>query len=155
VPLHFAGGNGPLFHLAGLLHRRLRTLLLPRVLLGQQGHELSLRVGAAIAPGTLAALPDPASRTAYLRWRTYLLAPPRPRAPARLGLGGPPAAKLAPLATPRPAHLIEAELAILPAEARLLTQGEHQVWVARASQVPQAFAEIARLRELSFRAAGE
>jgi putative hemolysin len=51
--------------------------------------------------------------------------------------------------------LLRAEIEALPAEQRLLESGEYVVQYARAPQIPWCLQEIGRLRELTFRAAGE
>lgn len=48
VPLYFDGINGPMFHLAGLVHPLLRTALIPREMLRRQGEALRVRVGAPL-----------------------------------------------------------------------------------------------------------
>ncbi len=45
LPFYFEGANSALFQIAGIVHPRLRTALLPRELLNKQGHILSMRVG--------------------------------------------------------------------------------------------------------------
>jgi len=58
VPMHFAGANGTLFQLAGLIHPRLRTLLLPQELGNKIGARIAVRIGAPIAASRLAAFTD-------------------------------------------------------------------------------------------------
>jgi len=54
-----------------------------------------------------------------------------------------------------PPSLLRAEVEALPPEQRLLESGEYVVQYARAPQIPWCLQEIGRLRELTFRAAGE
>src|SRR5258706_1170857 len=54
-----------------------------------------------------------------------------------------------------PHALLKAEIECLPAEQRLVASGNFTVQYARAAQIPWCLQEIGRLRELSFRAAGE
>ena len=153
LPVHFAGANGALFQLAGLVHPRLRTALLPRELLRRQATSLTVRIGRPVPPSRLAAVDDEAA-TALLRARTYVLAGERRR--------GLPAA--APdrvltfartVAAPVPAHRLAAEVEALPASCWLGAQGEFRVALAGAAQIPALLDEIGRLREITFRAAGE
>jgi len=51
--------------------------------------------------------------------------------------------------------LLKAEMESLPAEQHLVTSGQFSVHYARAEQFPWCLQEIGRLRELTFRAAGE
>jgi len=45
LPIHVEGRNSWPFYLSGLIHKRLRTMLLPRAMLGQRGKVLSARIG--------------------------------------------------------------------------------------------------------------
>ena len=54
-----------------------------------------------------------------------------------------------------PASLLKAEVEALPADQHLVTSGKFSVYYARAEQFPGCLQEIGRLRELTFRAAGE
>ena len=60
-----------------------------------------------------------------------------------------------PIAPAIPRALLKAEIECLPAEQRLVASGNFTVQYARAAQIPWCLQEIGRLRELSFRAAGE
>lgn len=54
-----------------------------------------------------------------------------------------------------PISALDADLAQLPASARILTYKDYEVWLAPAAKIPSILQEIGRLREISFRAAGE
>ena len=54
-----------------------------------------------------------------------------------------------------PNSLLKAEVEALPADQHLVTSGQFSVHCARAEQFPWCLQEIGRLRELTFRAAGE
>jgi Acetyltransferase (GNAT) domain len=54
-----------------------------------------------------------------------------------------------------PGSLLMAEIAALPADQQLVASGQFSVHYARAEQFPWCLQEIGRLRELTFRAAGE
>ncbi|MBL8231165.1 MAG: lysophospholipid acyltransferase family protein [Bryobacterales bacterium] len=73
VPVFCTGTNSPLFHLAGIVHPRLRTLLLPRELMNKQDRRMELRIGTPLSAQRIAA-GDAADLAAYLRRRTMLLA---------------------------------------------------------------------------------
>jgi putative hemolysin len=139
VPIFFPGRNDALFQLAGLLHPRARTALLPRQLMKRCRTRIQVCVGAPIPARRLQALDDDAEATAYLRRRTYLRPPLR--AP--------------PLAPPRATGEVEKEIAALPAGQRLYSSAEFEVCCARAAQIPTALLELGRLRELTFREVGE
>jgi putative hemolysin len=157
VPVFFDGHNGPLFQLAGLIHRRLRTALLPRELLARRGQTLSARIGGPIPFRQLQDLDDRAM-TAHLRHRTEILAERSqgtevtPRAPVQPRQT--PAAA-APLIDPVSEDLMEGEVTGLPADQLLVNEPDQQVWVAESAQIPNLLREIGRLRELTFREVGE
>ena len=54
-----------------------------------------------------------------------------------------------------PASLVKAEVEALPADQVLVCSGRFRVQYARATQIPWCLQELGRLREISFRAAGE
>jgi putative hemolysin len=154
IPVYVKGANSLLFHITGLLHSGFRTALLGRELLNKRGRRIEVRVGTAVPAEKLLALPTPQEQTRYLRWRTYLLAnrkhETRNIAPFR---GRPNANRVAkPIVAARPRQLIAMEAASLPILAR---SGNLAVYMASASQIPNTLHEIGRLREITFRAAGE
>ncbi|MCY2961696.1 MAG: GNAT family N-acetyltransferase [Planctomycetota bacterium] len=148
-PAFFAGRNSALFQVAGLLHPRLRTALLPRELVNKRGTRIDLTFGDPIDPAELASLRDDQERTDWCRLRTYALGAPvrrRARRPRRAQQR---------IATPVLREEIVPEIAALPPEARLAKSGTLEAWIARAPEIPRTLAEIGRLREVSFRAVGE
>ncbi len=145
LPARIAGHAAWRSLLAGALHPRLRTGCLVRDLLRLRGQTLRVHLGEPLQAAELARL-EPGTQTAYLRLLTYSLGGrSRPVAP-----GVP-----APIADATPAELLAAEVAGLPAEARLCGSGEFSVYCARAARIPAVLDEIGRLRELSFRQVAE
>jgi putative hemolysin len=140
-----------MFQLAGLLHPRLRTALLPRELLNKRNRTIAVHIGTPIPFSRLKALDDDAM-TAQLRLRCYALAAhdSGPAQPACL-----PGRAQEDIAAAVAAPLLCAEVEALPQEQLLDQSGEFQVWYARAGQMPWLLQEIGRLREITFRAAGE
>ena len=165
VPVYFDGRNGALFQMAGFVHPRLRTAMLPHEFLNKRNREIEVRIGHPIPWNKLKGLDDE-ELTAHLRQRTYLLAsrtepvsrlPRALAAPLRLSKlpgGRRPRAPVM-IAAPRAVALLEAEIKALPESQRLVEQAELTVWHADAAQIPHALHEIGRLREITFRAAGE
>jgi hypothetical protein len=66
-----------------------------------------------------------------------------------------PGADMAQIRPAIPNSLLKAEVEALPADQHLVTSGQFSVHCARAEQFPWCLQEIGRLRELTFRAAGE
>lgn len=143
LPAHLNGSTSGLFRAVSRIHPVLGTALLPRELLRQQGRSIAVRIGAPVAAAKLAELPGDEARIEHLRWRTAVLAArdAQPSLPT-----------LAPVAPAMPVDLLRHDVAALPA---LHTAGSLSVHLARAADIPHVLPEIARLREITFRAAGE
>jgi putative hemolysin len=153
TPLHFAGANSALFQVAGMLHPRLRTLLLPHELGNKIGSTVVVRVGESLSVARVRGCKGDAELAAQLRLKTYLSGAPELHKCPEVK----PAAEraLAPLATELEPHVLAAEIAALPAQALLASSGSHCVYCAPAAQLPHTLQELGRLRERTFRAVGE
>lgn len=150
VPAFFHGINSPAFHAAGLLHPRLRTLLLPFEFHNKRGTTIRLSIGSAIPARRLAHLTEDTELIQYLRHRTYLQEGPRSQTakPTR-------AAQRAMIAPPVD-HATQAdEVTALRPNQRLTTASDFEVYIASAREIPMILQEIGRLREITFREAGE
>lgn len=157
VPAYVEGRHSLLFQAAGLVHPRLLTALLARELFNKQRRSVELRLGTAVESGKLPANEGDGARTAYLRWRTYLLAErqafkPRTAKPHQREPGRKQAAELMPAVDPA---LLDSEIALLPATARLVESAVMAALVATATQIPCVLQELGLLREKTFRAVGE
>jgi putative hemolysin len=158
IPVYVEGSNSLLFQAAGLVHPRLRTVMLGRELLNKRRATVEVRIGNPVAAEKLLAIPSEEERTEYLRWRTYLLAARheyKPRTALPIVRAGARLADLKPVAPPRDVAAMEREVAGLPTCGRLATSGELSAYLASAQEIPSVLREIGRLRELTFRAAGE
>ena len=149
VPMFIEGRNSALFHLLGLVHFRLRTLLLPRQLLNRRSTTVRVHVGDPVTGPELSTLGDADEMVRYLRLATYLL-------PSREAIGRPlPLPRQLPVAPPVARAELLGNLVELSAEHLLLRNGDIAVYCAPADCLPALLPELARLRELTFRAAGE
>lgn len=152
VPVHVGARNPRWIERLGMLHPSAPTALLPRALLAQRGAKVTLRIGHGIAASQLERFgDDDAERADYLRLRTEILArrvavPSRREQPQR---------RLAPLAERSCEQALATEIAGLPADALLLASNGLRVFCAPADLLPHTLAEIGRLRERTFRVAGE
>jgi putative hemolysin len=158
VPVHIRGRNSLLFNVMGLIHPRLRTLLLPRELANKNGATIELTVGEPIHWRKLADFTTAAEVADFLRLNTELLRHRKTRRSkwATLGSSRPAKARsreriVAPVAVDRLLREIDA----LPESARLVVQKEFRVYLTTADQSPSIMREIGRLREISFRDVGE
>jgi putative hemolysin len=157
APVFLDGTNSFLFHAAGMVHPLLRTAMLARELNNKRRSTALVRIGKPVDPDKLAAFASDAERIEYLRWRTYLL-----------GSGGGPKAQTSkplrrrfrkaefePVAEGIPSARLEQDIRALPAESLLAASGDLVAYLATADRLPHVLPEIGRLREVTFRAAGE
>ncbi len=157
LPVYFCGHNGVGFQLMGMLHPKLRTAFLLQGFLQQEGKTVEVRVGSAITADAVEAIRDDREATEYLRWRTYLLARRgKPEAVWQTVLRSRLAFKIQdPVAAPVPAGLLAEEVARLPEGQCLVENGDLAVYLGTAREIPQLLREVGRLRETTFRGAGE
>ncbi len=153
VPVFFDGVNSPAFHLAGLIHPRFRTALLPHELLNKKGHTMRVAIGGPVKAESLSRFATDCAAVDYLRRRTHLL---RTRLGPRFHFGpiriDRPWAKIAGAVAPQ---ALREEAGKLTPEQVLIESGEYCVCVAKAAEIPNTLREIGRLREIAFRKAGE
>lgn len=141
-----------MFQLAGLLHPGLRTAGLARELMNKRDRRFEIRVGSPIFAGELD--PDANAATLYLRARVYLLA-------HRLSASRTTLPQHRPLLpSPRASNGLEAEISRLRSPLRdpdslVLENDCYAVFRSKGKAIPAAIEEIGRLRERTFRAAGE
>jgi putative hemolysin len=157
LPVYFCGRNSVRFQLLGMVHPRLRFAFLLQEFLQQEGKTVDLRVGSAIPSASVSSLANDREATEYLRWRTYLLArrkQPESSWPAAVRSAWSIKTREA-IAPALGQELFAAELAALPQERCLLENEAFAVYLARAGEIPQLMQELGRLREATFRAAGE
>ncbi len=162
VPVYFEGRNSIFFQLVGLLHPRLRTVLLPRELMRPRKESVRLRVGRAIASKRLAEFGSDQEMSDFLRLSTYILrdragtsANSRRRFPARRSTGDNLDERKSELAPAIPADVLEQEVAQLDPSALLVGHGDLSVYITRSDDIPNLLQEIGRLREKTFREVGE
>lgn len=155
LPVFFEGRNRTLFQLAGLIHPRIRTLMLPRELLNKAGRMIRVRLGPVLSPHRLERFSSDADLNDYLRLRTYLLEV-TDDATGRTPVGPEPARPpVAPFADPIDPKRIAREIESLPPNHRLAQSPPFSVYLAREDEAPLAVLEIGRLREQTFRPVGE
>jgi putative hemolysin len=157
LPVYFCGQATLGFQFMGMLHPRLRLAFLLQEFLQQQDHEVALRVGSAIPSDAIAGMGDDSAVTNSLRWRTYLLAErgkTRPQLPLALRSMFSPKAEQA-ITPALPRELLLRDLRALPPQSCLVENADFAVYAAQAGEIPHLLPELGRLRELTFRAAGE
>lgn len=151
VPVYFAGHNRLRFQVAGLLHPRLRTAMLPREFAHSRNSTLELAIGSTVAFSKLSHYND-TSMMNFLRNRVYILRHRNHRHPAPVEGITEVYGAISPAENP---EYLAAEIEQLPREQMLFASGDSFVFYATAEQTPTIVREIGRLRELTFRAVGE
>lgn len=158
IPVFFDGTNSAFFHIAGMINSRLRTALLPNELLNKRNKIIQVRVGSAITFDALENIAKDNDLTAYLRFRTYALkhacTNTRTHREGRC-MGTNEAVHCVPIVEPAKKHILDIEVRNIP-EGQILIESGHSVVVyAKAHQISNVLYEIGRLREVTFRQAGE
>lgn len=158
LPVYFNGRNSLTFQGLGLAHPRLRTLRLTHEFVSSRNKTVNVRIGSRVAREELARFEKDEDATQYLRWRTYFLRErdqirktERPRSLIHHHA----IEHLTPVAEPTSDERITAEIDSLDSKSLLCSNGEFDVYVATASEIPCVMHEIGRLREVTFRAVGE
>ena len=159
VPIFFGGSNGPMFQLAGLVHPMLRTAMIPRELLNKQHRTLPMVVGNPIAPHRLQSFDEDQPLVDYLRVRTYILgnrlSGTNRSGTQATGVIGTASRAIEPIIAPVDVHTLAWEIKHLPADTLYLDAGTQSVYITDSQQAPHVLREIGRLREVTFRKAGE
>lgn len=169
VPVFFEGQNSRLFQIVGLLFRGLKTarsLLLGRELLRKMNKPTQVKIGSFIPYSTLKGLDHPET-LARLRARVYMLRKPELRAPQKLAKFRKnlipykfrKSSKVHPIIDPIPTSRITnflQDYRTTHPESVLIESNRYSVLLVDGSHASEEFLlELGRLREITFRNAGE
>lgn len=159
VPVFFCGHNGPAFQAAGLIHPRLRTVLLPRQFSNKRNTTIKVRIGKMIPYSKLKGFASTTELTRYLRQRTYLLQSiideEADFSTSKKTVSEQAKQKYEPVIDAVPQEDLLKDLEGLDKGQLLLSNNEYDVYYAAYRQIPNVIREIGRLREISFRATDE
>ena len=158
LPMFFKGSNSVSFQLMGAVHPGIRTVNLPRELLNKRGKSIELRIGRRVPAEALRALPSDDEAIEYLRCRTYLLASrgqPADKTWSIPLVHAPRGKSAAQVGAAMACEFFETEIERLRADQKMWESEEMSVYLASAENVPHIVREIGRLREVTFRQAGE
>jgi putative hemolysin len=158
VPIYFRGKNSFLFQVAGILHPRLRTALLPREMVKRDEWTIEVAIGEPLPWRKMDHFTDNVELMKFLRMKTELLGERKPVRPwPRLRRALPRFKKqdIEELAKPIDPALLAADVERLPPSALILEQARFKVFLAEADQIKNVLPEIGRLRELTFRMVNE
>jgi putative hemolysin len=145
--------------MAGLVHRRLRTDLLPRELLNKSNKDIQVYIGNPVSFERLSAFQTDSDVLSYLRFRTYALRHRREK--IFIIKGGSMLSKsdekmaIVPTSVMVNSRLITLEVQGLNQNHVLIENDDFAVYHARAHEIPNLLQEIGRLREITFRQIGE
>jgi putative hemolysin len=163
VPMYFDGNNSRIFHILGIINPHLRTAALAAEIFKKQDKTIPIRIGRPINTDEVAHFDTTERLSRYLRTRVYALGAPLDAAKSPLNIFKifkPRLKKL--LSAPKTiidavdTQLLIAEVADLRTQGkRIIERGSYEVFSTRAQQIPYMMREIARLREITFRAVGE
>ncbi|MEF2145463.1 MAG: GNAT family N-acyltransferase [Desulfovibrionaceae bacterium] len=149
VPMFFKGRHGPLFQALGLVHPRLRTMMLPRVIFKQINQQVDVVVAKPISAKKVQSFESNEEAINYLRFRTHVLRR-FDKKKERDEQGG-----SVPIAEPWPVEEMVREVACLPEQKILLRSAPFLVFETGVGGMPGLLHEIGRLREVTFRPVGE
>ncbi len=158
LPVYFHGSNSSAFQLAGLVHSKLRTAMLPMELLKKKQSTIRLKIGNLIPANRIQQMTDLERLMSYLRFRTYLLATSfeyREEADRVENDIHMPDFKRSPVIPAVGPDILAEEVSRIPGEQKLAQMGSQCVYYGTAQQIPWLLREIGRLREITFREAGE
>lgn len=156
VPVFITGTNSMTFTLSGLLHPGFRTARLSAELFNKRSSTVEIRLGKPIQKGELAGFAGDTAATEYVRARVYLLAHRSSAAvhPLRRVIRLP--------QIPRRQRICKAAAGLADVIGSLrersscvLENEAYAVYSDSGKNIPEVLHEIGRLRELTFRDAGE
>lgn len=146
VPIHLQAEQPS----GGFLRKTLSGLPYP---FGSRPVRVSVRVGSVIPPDDIARFPKNRLWGKFLQAKIFSLGSPFDIRPEHFTGERP--ENHEPLAAPVAPETVTAEMAALKPEYKITSRGQFDVYVAPFSALPNTMFEIARLREMTFRAAGE
>lgn len=168
LPVYFEGRNSWLFYIAGLIHPRLRTMLLIREMFGvAKRRKIKMKVGGVISARKLPEFPTDDELTSWLRINSYVLGGRNNKGekqnPTQLQIIQRSIEKIFPIMHREMQELIlpidpdkmAKEIGALPQSACMIRGEKISVFCAEAWQIPWTLLEIGRLREKTFREVGE
>jgi putative hemolysin len=159
LPIYIHGRNSTLFQIAGLIHPLLRTALLPREFYGRRNCKIRIEVGNIIPTSKINEFTQDEQLISYLRLRTFLLKnrtiTGNKRRKKNFNFKKFFVNKIVPIEHEIDKEILAKEISKLPSKLALLESGNYRVYCAKAWQIPNTLLEIGRLREITYREAGE
>lgn len=154
LPVHFQGNNSKLFYLLERLHSSLGQLKLPTEILYQKKKPVKIRIGIPISVVEQEKFQDLYQYGRFLRARTYCLSS-KIEVKKFFNYSLKRQQKIEPIADGISPEIIKKELDNLSGEHFLFNVKNFHVYCAPSKRIPNILLEIGRLREITFRQAGE
>ncbi len=155
VPIYFHGTNSRWYHILGRIHPLLRTARLGSELINKRHKVIRIRIGKPVSVKEQADFNDTARLGRYLRARTYSLGSALEAKPFFSGLRRRKRTRQEPVAPAADKALLREEINALRPSHELFSSKNYIVLFAPTRVIPNLIREIGRLREITFRAAGE
>ncbi|MFB6340443.1 lysophospholipid acyltransferase family protein [Saccharicrinis sp. FJH62] len=155
IPVYFSGKNSRLYKITERINPILRSISLPREFLRKKDEEVFFRIGMPIKPDDYVKSDTPATRD-FLHSTVNALkySSPEDKRILKLNLKFR-VKKPEPIILPVDPEVLEKEIFALPAEHKLMSRNEFDVYYASKDLIPNILREIGRLREITFREVGE
>ncbi|HOE04813.1 MAG TPA: GNAT family N-acyltransferase [Bacteroidales bacterium] len=150
IPVFIPGANSAWFHRLGKIHPLLRTIRLPGELMRLTNTEIQLHFGRPIQASVQDFIKDSQVFGSFLKMRTYAIGADL-AATDKTG----PSAEMEQVIDEVPVDILRNEIENLDNSRFLFTIENYRCYLAPSSEIPNVFAEISRLREISFREVGE
>lgn len=159
VPVYFDGANSTLFQMLGLIHPGFRTAMLPREFLNKSNRDIKVKIGKVIPFNKIEHLDSDIEVIEYLRLKTYIQQQRIPGQSNFMKKKIKPQVKTIahdePVISACDKNLLKNDISKLSSKNLLIEKGEYCVYQAVRKEIPNIINEIGRLREITFRAAGE
>lgn len=165
IPMYFHAKNSPLFYRLSKLSPSLQTALLPSEMIRPRLKPIQIRIGKPILPKQQSEFQETKDFTEFLRKKTYSLSYYYNRSSRLMETLKIPATiamntrnrKPKKIIEPTAPELIEQEIVELRKSEDLLLfkNNNYECYFTCAAEIPNILREIGRLREVTFREAGE
>jgi putative hemolysin len=155
IPVFFDARNSMKFYFAGVINPLFRTALLPSEIMKSRNRRIRIFFGTPVKPDKINSFSMINDLSKFLRTATYSLNQPSGRSYNFLYLPRNNFLQSSNIADPVNPKFLQSEIDSLPEECLLLRKNSFLVFCSNAARIPNILREIGRLREITFRAAGE
>ena len=155
IPIYFHGSNSRWFYILAGIHPLLRTAKLPSELLNKKNKTVQIRIGKQISIKEQSEISDISRYGRYLRARTYSLGSNMEVKRFFTKPGKRYVKKVKAIPAPCDKEILLKEIESIRKTFELFTVNNQSAFFAPADAIPNIITEIGRLREITFRSAGE